>query len=38
MSVINIRDSKDPEGPILTFTPEEWTAFTLGVKGGEFDL
>ena len=22
------RDSKDPEGPMLTFTPEVWSAFT----------
>ena len=24
---IHVRDSKDPEGPALTFTPEEWSAF-----------
>ena len=24
--------------PVLAFTPEEWEAFTLGVKDGEFDL
>jgi hypothetical protein len=23
---------------VLAFTPEEWEAFTLGVKDGEFDL
>lgn len=32
-----IRDSKDPDGPVLTFTPVEWTAFRLGVLGGEFN-
>ncbi len=32
-----VRDSKDPEGPMLTFTPDEWAAFLVGVKGGEFD-
>ena len=36
--VIQIRDSKDKEGPVLTFTPKEWEAFTLGVKDGQFDL
>jgi hypothetical protein len=36
--VITMRDSKDPDGPVLTFTPEEWRAFTLGVQDGEFDL
>lgn len=33
-----MRDSTKPDGPVLAFTPEEWEAFTLGVKDGEFDL
>ena len=33
-----MRDSSKPDGPVLAFTPEEWEAFTLGVKDGEFDL
>lgn len=36
--VIVIRDSKDREGPVLEFTPDEWRAFTAGVRDGEFDL
>jgi Domain of unknown function (DUF397) len=36
--VIALRDSKNPEGPALIFTPNEWTAFTAGVLDGEFDL
>lgn len=32
-----VRDSKDPDGPRLVFTPAEWEAFISGVKGGEFD-
>jgi hypothetical protein len=32
-----VRDSKDPDGPVLSFTPDEWRAFTEGVKDGEFD-
>ncbi|MFE3259467.1 DUF397 domain-containing protein [Nocardia sp. NPDC059091] len=34
---VGIRDSKNPAGPALTFTPGEWDAFTAGVKVGEFD-
>jgi Domain of unknown function (DUF397) len=33
-----IRDSKDPHGAVLTFTPDEWRAFIAGVKAGEFDI
>jgi hypothetical protein len=36
--VVAIRDSKDPEGPKLVFTPAEWEAFTAGARAGEFDL
>ncbi|MFI6451197.1 DUF397 domain-containing protein [Streptosporangium amethystogenes] len=32
-----VRDSKNPTGPALVFTPGEWDAFVKGVKGGEFD-
>lgn len=34
---VTVRDSKDPDGPALAFTPREWDAFVRGVKGGEFD-
>lgn len=30
--VVAVRDSKDPAGPKLAFTPEEWKAFTSTVK------
>lgn len=36
-TVIQVRDSKDKTGPVLSFTPAEWTAFTAGVRAGEFD-
>jgi hypothetical protein len=36
-SCIGVRDSKDPAGPVLRFTPSEWTAFLGGVRNGEFD-
>jgi hypothetical protein len=32
-----VRDSKNPSGPALRFTPAEWAAFTAGVRDGEFD-
>jgi hypothetical protein len=35
--LFHVRDSKDPEGPVLSFTQGEWTAFTAGVRAGEFD-
>jgi hypothetical protein len=34
---IMVRDSKDPEGPALAYSPQEWSAFLSGVKHGEFD-
>ncbi len=33
-----VRNSKNPDGPILAFTPSEWRAFLGGAKDGEFDL
>jgi hypothetical protein len=36
--IVAVRDSKDPHGPKLAFTPDEWRAFTAGVTAGEFDL
>jgi predicted secreted Zn-dependent protease len=34
---IALRDSKNPSGPALMFTPDEWAAFIEGAKDGEFD-
>lgn len=31
--VVAVRDSKDPHGPALTFSPEEWSAFVTFAKG-----
>lgn len=33
-ATIAVRDSKDPDGPRLSFTPAEWTAFIRRVKNG----
>ena len=31
--LIAVRDSKDPDGPALAFTPADWEAFTARFKG-----
>lgn len=36
--VVAVRDSKNPAGPALIFTPTEWEAFIGGTKDGEFDI
>lgn len=35
---VGVRDSKDPEGPMLVFTAHEWEAFLAGVGNLEFDF
>lgn len=32
-----VRDSKNPTGPALVFTPTQWNTFLGGIKSGEFD-
>ena len=32
-----VRDSKDPDGPVLRFPRQLWGTFVEGVKKGEFD-
>jgi hypothetical protein len=34
---VAVRDSKNPTGPALVFTPDTWRAFVDGAKAGEFD-
>lgn len=37
--VIGVRDTKaQGNGPVLEFTPHEWSAFLEGVANGEFTL
>ena len=31
--VVAVRDSKDPDGPALVFTPADWSAFIASLKG-----
>ena len=35
---IAVRNSRDPQGPWLVFTRDEWAAFTAGMSGGEFSF
>lgn len=35
--VVPVRDSKDPQGPALAFTPEAWRCFMTGIRRGDFD-
>ncbi|MCC3313979.1 DUF397 domain-containing protein [Nocardia africana] len=34
---VGVRDSKDPGGPVLAFTPGEWDAFTVSLRNGGLD-
>lgn len=34
---VAVRNSRDPEGPALLYTPAEIEAFILGVRDGDFD-
>ncbi|MFF0722653.1 DUF397 domain-containing protein [Micromonospora sp. NPDC003816] len=35
--VVGVRDSKDRQGPLLSFTTDQWIGFVQGVKGGTLD-
>lgn len=35
---VRVRDSKDPSGPVLSFTHAEWDAFRRGMQAGEGSL
>jgi hypothetical protein len=32
---VNVRDSKNANGPVMSFGSEEWDAFIAGIKNGE---
>ena len=34
---VGVRNSRDAQGSVLRFTPDEWHAFLGGVRNGEFD-
>ncbi|WP_433382405.1 DUF397 domain-containing protein [Streptosporangium sp. CA-115845] len=33
-----VRDSKDPNGPVLRFASGEWQTFISGIKSGSFEV
>ena len=35
--LVGVRDSKNPTGPALIFTPTEWDAFTTNLRNGTLD-
>lgn len=35
---IPVRDSKDPGGPALAFTPGAWRSFVAGIQAGDFPV
>lgn len=37
-SLVGLRKSAQPGGPVLVFTRPEWEAFVAGAQNGEFDL
>ncbi|GAB2576746.1 hypothetical protein GCM10027168_07080 [Streptomyces capparidis] len=37
-STVAVRDSKDPQGPSLSFSSDAWAAFVTAVGQGRFDL
>jgi hypothetical protein len=36
--LIGLRNSGEPDGPVLVFTKDEWDAFVGGAQDGEFDI
>ena len=35
---VAVRDSKNPDGPVLAFNAADWSAFVEGVRDGAFNL
>ncbi|AVH25676.1 DUF397 domain-containing protein [Nocardia cyriacigeorgica] len=35
--MVGVRDSKNPTGPAIVFSPSEWDAFLSGARAGEFN-
>jgi hypothetical protein len=36
--LVGVRDSTNPTGPALVFTPTAWDAFTTSIRHGRLDL
>ena len=37
-SAVGVRDSKNPDGPVLRFDPAAWKSFLSDAKLGNFDV
>ena len=37
-SVVAVRDSKNPDGPKLTFSSQDWASFIRRLKDGEHEV
>lgn len=37
-TAIGVRDSKDRSGPVLRYSPAQWSNFLDGVKHGDFNV
>jgi hypothetical protein len=35
--IVAVRDSKDPDGPVLTVEPDAWRGFIVDIKAGTHD-
>ncbi|MGC4857084.1 DUF397 domain-containing protein [Micromonospora sp. DT4] len=35
---VGVRDSKDQQGPVLTFSPPAWTDFVAATRTGRLDI
>jgi hypothetical protein len=35
--MVQVRDTKHPDGPVLTFSAEDWRTFVAEVKAGRHD-
>lgn len=38
VSAVGVRDSKNPDGPVLRFSPAAWESFVSDTKLGVFDV
>jgi hypothetical protein len=35
---VAVRHSRRPDGAVIVWSPDEWAAFTAGIRAGEFDI
>jgi hypothetical protein len=38
LGAVVIRDSKDPQGPTLRYSPDSWQSFLSAARAGRFDM